>query len=102
MIKREMLIMQHYDGLFNPTSAQQGLVPGRKAPILPEGVSVVNQEKHTNYLQTHPYERVDEKDLQKVNYIFMLVFFETAYDLSGTSNSSVRNSRWNRVSNVLL
>ena len=63
-MKREMVTMLHYDAVYNPTLAQQGVVPGVKKPQAQK--AVVNQATHISYLESHPYKKFDEYDLEQV------------------------------------
>jgi len=63
LVKREMVTMLHYDAVYNPTLAQQGVVPGVKKPQAQK--AVVNQATHISYLESHPYKKFDEYDLEQ-------------------------------------
>ncbi|CAI9717259.1 division cycle 5 [Octopus vulgaris] len=62
LIKKEMLIMLHYDSLHNPTASQMGITPGMKKSV-PNQKVAVNQAQHLAYLETHPYVRYEEEEL---------------------------------------
>lgn len=53
LIKQEMLVMQHYDALHNPTEAQQS---GRKG-------AVTDEAAHLAYLERHPYYKYNQEEL---------------------------------------
>ncbi|XP_037579214.2 LOW QUALITY PROTEIN: cell division cycle 5-like protein [Dermacentor silvarum] len=55
LIKQEMLVMQHYDALHNPTEAQQS---GRKG-----SANVTDEAAHLAYLERHPYHKYNQEEL---------------------------------------
>ncbi|XP_050026260.1 cell division cycle 5-like protein [Dermacentor andersoni] len=55
LIKQEMLVMQHYDALHNPTEAQQS---GRKG-----SANVADEAAHLAYLERHPYNKYNQEEL---------------------------------------
>ncbi|XP_067674317.1 cell division cycle 5-like protein [Haliotis asinina] len=62
LIKREMIIMLHYDAVYSPTLAQLGITPGSKKPV-PSQKSIVNQAQHLAFLEQHSYDTFSEEDL---------------------------------------
>ena len=66
LIKREMLTMLHYDAVYTPTPAQQGVTPGTKKPAASQR-AVLNQAQHLAYLESHPYHQVEQEELQAVS-----------------------------------
>lgn len=64
MIKREMLLLLHYDAVQNPSDKQLGLNSATKKTDGP-GTSA-NIEKHQEFLRKHHYETFDEMELQHV------------------------------------
>lgn len=62
LIKKEMLIMLHYDSVHNPTPAQMGIPPGSKKSQ-PTQKGVLNQAQHLAYLESHPYIHYEEEEL---------------------------------------
>ena len=64
------MTMFHYDAVKNPTPAQQGIKEGKK--------SASKTPQHRAYLESHPYNEIDEDDLTEVrNRIFYgkLIYF---------------------------
>uniref|UniRef100_A0A1E1XSG6 Putative mrna splicing protein cdc5 myb superfamily n=1 Tax=Amblyomma sculptum TaxID=1581419 RepID=A0A1E1XSG6_AMBSC len=59
LIKQEMLVMQHYDAVHNPTEAQQCGGGGRKGG----GASVMDEAQHLAYLDRHPYQKFTQEEL---------------------------------------
>lgn len=59
LIKQEMLVMQHYDALHNPTEAQQS---GRKG-----SANVADEAAHLAYLERHPYNKYNQEELAAVS-----------------------------------
>ena len=55
LIKREMIVMQRYDGLHDP-------VPSTAPAAL---------QQYRSYLDTHPYQQVQEQDMQQVSTQYM-------------------------------
>ncbi|KAK3089147.1 hypothetical protein FSP39_001265 [Pinctada imbricata] len=60
LIKKEMLIMEHYDAVYSPTPGQLGAVPGKKGQK-----SVATQAQHLSYIQQHPYNKYTEEELEQ-------------------------------------
>lgn len=60
LIKKEMLVMQHFDAVHTPTPGQLGMGPGKK-----NQKNVTSQAQHLSYLQQHPYDKFTEDDLEQ-------------------------------------
>ena len=63
--------MLHYDAVYNPTLAQQGIQAGKKTSTQK---AVLNQAQHLAYLETHPYKKYDEYDLEQVRDDYTTLF----------------------------
>jgi len=59
MIKREMLVMMHYDALETPTASQQGGAGRKKGER-----GIVGEAVHRGYLDRHPYREYEKDDLE--------------------------------------
>ena len=70
LVKKEMLTMLHHDALYTPSPNQLGVVPGNKKQ---SQKGVINQAQHAAFLEEHPYEKVDEVDLEEVCIMWMNV-----------------------------
>lgn len=57
MVKREMLLMMHYDALETPTFNQQG-IGGKKGER-----GIVGEDVHRGYLERHTYREYEKEDL---------------------------------------
>lgn len=64
LIKKEMLVMQHFDAVHTPTPGQLGMGPGKK-----NQKNVTSQAQHLSYLQQHPYDKFTEDDLEQVGIV---------------------------------
>lgn len=64
LIKKEMLVMQHFDAVHTPTPWQLGMGPGKK-----NQKNVTSQAQHLSYLQQHPYDKFTEDDLEQVGIV---------------------------------
>merc|ERR1712156_1009913 len=60
LIKREMLVMMHYDCLETPTPAQRG--EGNKKKTGADR-GIVNEQLHRQYLDKHPYQTFSDEDM---------------------------------------
>lgn len=61
-----MLILLHHDALNNPTAAQTGITAGPSKKGETGVQPVVNKEKHEDYLRKHPFDDINEEDIQQV------------------------------------
>lgn len=64
LIKKEMLVMQHFDAVHTPTPGQLGMGPGKK------NQKNVTSAQHLSYLQQHPYDKFTEDDLEQVGIVW--------------------------------
>jgi hypothetical protein len=65
LIKKEMLVMMHYDAVKNPTPGQLGLKEStEKHKAKPGGL--VNEAQYYTFLQRNPYDNFDENDIKSV------------------------------------
>lgn len=74
-----MVTMLHYDSVYNPTLAQQGVLPGTKKP---SQKAVVNQAAHLAFLEDHPYESYEDEDLQEVYIYIHLILYSFIINVS--------------------
>ncbi|XP_065340447.1 cell division cycle 5-like protein [Cloeon dipterum] len=64
LIKREMLIMMHYDAVKNPTLSQLGIKDPNEKPKGQRPSAVINEAQYLSFLQRHPYDNFDEHDIK--------------------------------------
>ncbi|XP_059469099.1 cell division cycle 5-like protein [Neocloeon triangulifer] len=62
LIKKEMLVMMHYDAVKNPTLSQMGIKDDKMKGSKPSGP--LNESQYLNFLQKNPYDNFDENDIK--------------------------------------
>ena len=60
LIKREMLVMMHYDCLETPTPSQRGEGSKKKSGA---DRGILNEQQHRQYLDKHPYQTFSDEDI---------------------------------------
>jgi len=70
LIKKEMLVMMHYDAVKNPTLSQMGVKDPNEKRSKP--TSLVNEGQYINFLQRHPYDNFKESEINYVSSIKIL------------------------------
>ena len=79
--------MFHYDAFKNPTAAQQGLKDGAKKP---SQKGLQSHQQHQMYLETHPYNDIDENELVEVcQYYFCLKYCHVQYNTMETVHANL-------------
>ena len=63
LIKREMIVMLHYDCLETPTAAQMG--EGSRKKRDDKERQIVNEQHHRHYLDKHPYVKFNDEDISE-------------------------------------
>lgn len=61
--------MLHHDALYTPGSNQLGVMPGSKKQTQK---GVLNQAQHAAFLEEHPYEKVNEADLEEAKRLLQM------------------------------
>ena len=61
LIKREMLVMMHYDYVETPTAAQRGENTKKKSG---SERGILNEQQHRQYLEKHPYQTFTDDDMK--------------------------------------
>ena len=61
LIKREMLVMMHYDYVETPTAAQRGENNKKKSG---SERGILNEQQHRQYLEKHPYQTFTDDEMK--------------------------------------
>ncbi len=63
LVKKEMLVMLHFDTLYTPTASQCGLNNKKQMSFIPQPL---NYEKHKSYLSENKYENFSVEEMSHV------------------------------------
>jgi pre-mRNA-splicing factor CDC5/CEF1 len=67
LIKKEMLVMLHFDAMYTPTASQCGLNSKKQTTFIPQPL---NYDKHKSFLNENKYDNFSVDEMANVKWLF--------------------------------